>query len=128
MRKTDVPGMLTAMRLLCVIVDDNLPFLRISRSMLERQGLTVVGIASTGAEALALAGALHPDIALVDISLGDESGFDVARQLGGLVGTVIMISSHAEDDYAELIASSPAVGFLSKTSLSADAIRELVVS
>jgi DNA-binding NarL/FixJ family response regulator len=120
--------MLCAMRLLCVIVDDNLPFLRISRSLLERQGLTVVGIASTGAEALTLASSLHPDIALVDISLGDESGFDVARQLGSLVGKVIMISSHAEDDYAELIASSPAVGFLSKTALSADAIRELMIS
>jgi len=120
--------MLRPMRLLCVIVDDNLPFLRVSRSMLERQGLTVIGVASNGAEALAVVGELRPDIALVDISLGNESGFDVARRLDSLVGNVIMISSHTEEDYADLIADSPAVGFLSKTALSAAAIRELVVS
>lgn len=120
--------MLKNMSLLCVIVDDNLPFLSVSRSMLERQGLTIVGVASTGADALALALELHPDIALVDISLGTESGFDVAQELDGLADKVILISSHAQEDYADLIAASPAVGFLSKTALSAAAIRELVVS
>jgi hypothetical protein len=39
---------------------------------------------------------------------------------------VILISTHAEQDYAELIAASPAIGFLPKTALSADAIRHLL--
>jgi hypothetical protein len=39
---------------------------------------------------------------------------------------VILISTHAEQDYVELIAFSPAVGFLPKTALSAGAIRELL--
>jgi hypothetical protein len=39
---------------------------------------------------------------------------------------VILISTHAEQDYAELIAASPAVGFLRKTALSAAAIRDLL--
>jgi hypothetical protein len=39
---------------------------------------------------------------------------------------VILISTHAEQDYAELIAASPAIGFLAKTALSADAIRGLL--
>jgi hypothetical protein len=39
---------------------------------------------------------------------------------------VILISTHAEQDYAELIAASPAIGFLPKTALSADAIRVLL--
>jgi DNA-binding NarL/FixJ family response regulator len=120
--------MLCAMRLLCVIIDDNLPFLRVARSMLERQGIDVIGVASTGPEAVLLARQLHPDVALIDISLGTESGFDVAQQFDGLVDNVIMISSHSQDDYADLIAAGPAVGFLSKTALSADAIRQLVVS
>jgi hypothetical protein len=42
------------------------------------------------------------------------------------VAAVILISTHAEDDFADLIAASPAVGFLSKAELSADAIRDLV--
>jgi len=39
---------------------------------------------------------------------------------------VILISTHAEQDYAELIAGSPAIGFLPKSVLSADAIRDLL--
>jgi hypothetical protein len=39
---------------------------------------------------------------------------------------VILVSTHTEEDYADLIAASPAVGFLAKTDLSARAIRDLV--
>ena len=114
------------MLLQCVIVDDNEPFLKVARRMLERQGMAVVGVAANGAEALRQARELRPDVALVDIALGAESGFDVGRQITPLVGSVILISSQDEDDYAELIADSPAVGFLSKAELSADAIQRLL--
>jgi DNA-binding NarL/FixJ family response regulator len=114
------------MLLRCVIVDDNEPFLRVARRLLERQGLAVVGVAANGTEALAQARALRPDVALVDISLGAESGFDVGRQITPHVRSMILISSQDGDDYAELIAESPAVGFLSKSELSADAIRQLL--
>jgi DNA-binding NarL/FixJ family response regulator len=114
------------MLLQCVIVDDNEPFLMVARRMLEQQGMTVVGVAANGAEALRQARELRPDVALVDISLGAESGFDVGRQVIPHVRSVILISSQDEDDYAELIADSPAVGFLSKADLSADAIRRLL--
>ena len=117
------------MPLQCIIVDDYQPFLKVARANLERQGMAVVGVATNGTEALARARELSPDVALVDISLGTESGFDVAREISPHVGTVILISSddhYADDDYAELIAGSPAVGFLSKATLSADAISELV--
>ena len=117
------------MPLQCLIVDDYQPFLKVARAKLERQGMAVAGVATSGAEALRQARELSPDVALVDISLGAESGFDVARQIGPYVGTVILISSddhYQDEDYAELIAGSPAVGFLSKATLSADAISRLV--
>jgi two-component system, NarL family, nitrate/nitrite response regulator NarL len=118
------------MPLQCIIVDDYQPFLNIARAKLERQGMTVIGIASNGAEALQRARELSPDVALVDISLGTESGFDVARAISPYVGSVILISTdhYEDDDYAELFAGSPAVGFLSKATLSADAISQLVPS
>ena len=94
--------------------------------MLEQQGMAVVGVATNGGEALRQVRELRPDVALVDISLGAESGFDVGRQIAPLVRSVILISSQDEDDYAELIADSPAVGFLSKAKLSADAIQRLL--
>jgi DNA-binding NarL/FixJ family response regulator len=113
-----------------LIVDDNRSFLEAARVLLERQGLSVVGVAPTSAEALSQAGQLQPDLILVDIMLGEESGFDLARDLieedrGG--GTsVILISTHAEADFADLIAESPARGFLPKSELSADAIVQIL--
>jgi two-component system, NarL family, nitrate/nitrite response regulator NarL len=59
---------------------------------------------------------------LVDIRLGDESGFDLARRLSG---RVILISTHAQSEYAEEIAASPAAGFIHKAQLSASAVLRL---
>jgi two-component system, NarL family, nitrate/nitrite response regulator NarL len=42
--------------------------------------------------------------------------------------TVILISTHTEDDYADLIAETPAAGFVPKSELSALAIRKLAES
>ena len=120
-----------AMALQCIIIDDYRPFLTVARAKLEEQGIVVVGVAANGTEALRQARELSPDVALVDISLGAESGFDLAREITPFVGSVILISSHdhdKDDDYAELIESSPAVGFLSKAALSADAIGQLIRS
>jgi DNA-binding NarL/FixJ family response regulator len=114
----------------CLIVDDSPRLLDAARGLLERQGITVVGVASTSAEALQRAGELGPDVTLVDIDLGGESGLELARRLhaqaGQAAAPVILISTHAEQDYAELIAASPAIGFLPKTALSAAAIRDLL--
>ena len=108
----------------CLIVDDSAAFRAAARSMLERGGFEVVGTAGDAEEAMRLTAHLHPDIALVDVDLGDDSGFDVARRLSG-VG-VILTSTHDEQDFADLIAASPALGFLPKLTLSCDGIRELL--
>ena len=118
------------MPLRCLLVDDSDAFLEAASVLLEREGMTVVGVASSTAEALRQAHALRPDVILVDIGLGDESGFDVARLLArdgqGGSAEVIMISARAETDYAELIAESPAAGFLAKSELSARGIGRIL--
>ena len=81
--------------------------------------------ASSSQEALLCAEELRPDVALVDVYLGDESGFEVARRLveaNGARGPVILISTYPESEFADLLADSPAVGFLSKSQLSRRAI------
>jgi DNA-binding NarL/FixJ family response regulator len=111
-----------------VIVDDNQAFLDSARFLFEREGLIVAGVASTIAEALGQAEAVHPDVVLVDISLGDESGFDIARRLAGnamRAPVVVLISTSAEADYADLIAASPAAGFIPKARLSRAAIHRV---
>lgn len=114
-----------------LIVDDNPAFLEAASALLEREGLRVVGVASNVAEALGRAEELQPDVVLVDIMLGTESGFDLARQLvetdrNGV--KVILISTHTEADFADLIEDAPAAGFVAKAQLSAGAIARLVGS
>lgn len=118
------------MTLRCLIVDDSPRFLQAARGLLEREGIVVVGVATNGADAVRRAAELRPDVTLVDIDLGGQSGFDVVRRLHHEVdlapSVVILISTHAEQDYADLIAASPAAGFLPKARLSAGAIRDLL--
>jgi CheY-like chemotaxis protein len=108
------------MPLRCLLVDDSDAFLETASLLLEREGLKVAGVASSIAEALQQARTLRPDVILVDIGLGNESGFTLARLLArddhGAI--VILISAETEADYAELIAESPAAGFLAKSELS----------
>ena len=114
-----------------VIVDDNASFLDASRRMLEREGIAVTGVARTITEALQRVAELEPDLILIDIDLGDESGFELIRRLTEATGTsvkVILISTHREDDFADLVAESAAMGFLSKSELSAQAIEALLRS
>jgi DNA-binding NarL/FixJ family response regulator len=114
----------------CLIVDDSLHFLDAARDLLEGAGIAVVGVATTSAEAVRQVADLRPDVTLVDIDLGGESGFELIRRLDREAGTtplqMILISTHAEQDYADLITASPAVGFLSKSALSAEAIQDLL--
>jgi DNA-binding NarL/FixJ family response regulator len=118
-----------AVPLTCLIVDDNAGFLQSARLLLEREGIAVVAVASTGDDALRKAETLGPDIVLVDIDLGGESGFDVVGRLHRRLGTspsdVILISTHAEDDFLDLIATTPVAGFISKSHLSAGSIQRL---
>ena len=118
------------MTLRCVIVDDSPDVLRSASELLECQGIVVVGVAATGVEAVGLIEELEPDVVLVDIDLGPESGFDLARRLVEIpdrAGTrSIMISTHDGADFANLIAGSPAIGFLPKSDLSATAIHGLL--
>jgi len=114
----------------CLIIDDSADFRDAASAMLGRAGIDVVGVASNSAEALRCYEDLHPDVALVDVDLGGEDGFELAEQLHRASTpnslAVILISTYAEADLAEMIASSPAVGFLQKFTLSPDAIRDLV--
>jgi CheY-like chemotaxis protein len=118
------------MSLQLLIVDDNAHFLEAARDLLEQEGMAVVALASTSAEAVERVAEFRPDVALVDIDLGEESGFDLATQLTqpliGPAPRVVLISAYAEQDLHDLIEDSPAVGFLSKADLSAQAILQLL--
>ena len=119
-----------SMALRCLIVDDSPRFGDEARGLLEHEGVSVVGVATSGDDAVRLAETLAPDLALVDISLGRESGFDVARRLvdhsNGPTPAVIFVSTYDEREFSGRIAASAALGFIPKTRLSAARIRELL--
>jgi DNA-binding NarL/FixJ family response regulator len=123
-------AMLKRVALRCLIVDDNSDFLQAVRALLERDGLEVVGVAHTLAEAVSSAAALEPDVALVDMYLGEENGLDLARKLtrsdAAASTTVIVVSTYTEGDVLELLADIPAIQFLWKGDLSSQAIMSAV--
>ncbi|WP_457144831.1 response regulator [Mycobacterium sp. URHB0021] len=110
----------------CLIVDDNSSFRNAACNVLERAGVTIIGAVSNSAQALINYTKLNPDITLIDIGLGAECGFELAKQLH-LVGLptpspLILMSAYDEEDIADMIAASPAVGFIPKLDLSVEAI------
>ena len=120
------------MPLRCFIVDDNSDFRDEIRGLLEEQGIDVVGGAASGAEALEQIADLRPDVALIDIDLCGESGLALARRLHvdarHPAPSLILISTHEESEYADLIDESPALGFLAKSELSAASIRGMLAT
>jgi DNA-binding NarL/FixJ family response regulator len=112
----------------CIVVDDNNTFLASATRLLEIQGAKVVGVASTGSEALRLAANVRPDLALVDVQLGAESGIQVARSLVNLSDPprVVLVSTYTEDELVDVLRGSPADGFLHKSMLSVEALEALL--
>lgn len=113
----------------CVlVVDDHAAFRAAARALLEAEGFAVVGEAATGADAVAEAIRLRPDVVLLDVQLPDSDGFAVAEDLALLapVSTVVLVSSRRARTYGDRVASSAAVGFLAKGELTGPSLRDLL--
>ncbi|MFD1534405.1 response regulator [Pseudonocardia aurantiaca] len=114
----------------CLIVDDNQRFLDVACWCLEREGIEVLATATTIAEAMQKAAEHNPDFVLVDIALGAESGFELTRRLVAMFpelrSRIVLISTRVKEDFDDLVQTSPAAGFLSKSMLSAAGIHELL--
>jgi DNA-binding NarL/FixJ family response regulator len=101
-----------------VLVADDHAIVRTGiRHVLESEpGFAVVGEAATGAEALELATSLRPDVAVLDISMPDDSGLRVAEELRRRVpGThVLILSMHDNTEYVLESLRAGAHGYLLK--------------
>jgi two-component system response regulator EvgA len=102
-----------------LIVDDLPEFREAARLLLERRGYAVVAEAGCGATALDAVERCEPEAVLLDVRLGDDNGFDVCRRLmRARAGLAVLLTSTAEyDPCDDLVASSGARGFISKTRL-----------
>jgi DNA-binding NarL/FixJ family response regulator len=111
-----------------LIVDDHDGFRTQVRTLLGAAGYDVVGEAGDGSSGVAEAARLAPDLVLLDVQLPDMSGFDVARLLHehDQSPAIILISSRDSDDYGARIDRCGADGFISKSELSAGAVRSIL--
>jgi len=84
-----------------LLADDHLSFTQSLRAFLEREGFRVVGEAADGREAVRLARALGPDVAVLDVSMPLLNGVAAAREIQRVCpGTrTILLTMHAEDPY-----------------------------
>jgi DNA-binding NarL/FixJ family response regulator len=107
------------------VVDDHPLMRRGYRSLLESEpDLRVCGEAGTVDEALAEIREQKPDLAIVDISLGDASGLDLIRRLHGRLPDlpILVVSMHDEVLYAERALRAGARGYLTKGETDADLV------
>src|SRR5690606_2291785 len=88
------------------------------RMILEAQdGITVVGEAATGAEAVAAASASHPDVVCMDVQMPDMDGIEATRRIvadPSVDAAVVIVTTFDRDDYLFSALSAGASGFLLK--------------
>ncbi len=116
------------MRPTVLIVDDHPAFRSLARALLESEGFAVVGEAEDGAGAIAAVESLRPAIVLLDVQLPDLDGFEVAESLARRhdAPSVVLVSTRTAAAYGVRLETTPARGFISKTSLSGAALAALV--
>lgn len=89
------------------------------RSLLAQQpDLAVVGEASDGDEAVALARELHPDLVIIDVVMGGRDGIEATRRIRAELPrtAVIALSMHADRRFVSEMLRAGALGYLVKDS------------
>lgn len=110
-----------------VVVDDHRPFLTAACRALQRAGWTVTAV-EEAADVPAIVAELRPGVVLLDVQLGEASGFDIARELatGPHPPAVLLISARAASSYGEAVVTCGARGFLDKLTFTAASLEDLL--
>lgn len=101
-----------------VLLGDDHPFVRQGvRRLLEREEFEIVGEGADGLEVVALAGQLHPDVILLDISMPNLNGIGAVRELARVspLSKVIVLTMHTEEHYILEALRAGVKGCVSKT-------------
>ena len=117
---------MNAIRIL--LADDHTLIRRGLRALLERQnGFTVVAEAADGREAVDVAAAVSPDVAVIDIGMPNLNGIEAARRITEKrpETAVVILSMHADESYVLRALKSGARGYLLKDSPEEDLIHAI---
>lgn len=109
-----------------LLVDDNIAVLETLADLLQ-PAYVVAGTASDGSSVLEQATNLQPDLIILDISLGDITGFEVARRLknAGIPAKLIFLTVHENVDFIRAAFDLGAFGYVYKSRISADLIEAI---
>jgi NarL family two-component system response regulator LiaR len=100
-----------------IIADDHEVVREGTRTLLEREpDMEVVGEANNGEEAIKLIEKLHPDVAILDISMPKLSGIEVTRQVKPRFPSlaILILSAYDDDEYIFALLEAGAAGYLLK--------------
>ena len=109
-----------------VLVDDNPDVLETVGHLLEAD-YEIQGKFASGAAALKEIPRLEPDIAIMDVSLGDMSGFDVVRKLhgAGCRSKFIFMSVHEGEELVRSAFAAGASGYVYKSRIAPDLVEAI---
>jgi DNA-binding NarL/FixJ family response regulator len=113
-----------------VLLADDAPAVRQSvKGLLEHEGFDVVGEAADGQEAVTLAQALDPDVAVLDLSMPKLSGMGAAREIQRLCPRtyLIVLTAHTEEHQVATALRAGIRGYVAKTEASEDLVRAIEV-
>lgn len=113
-----------------LIADDHRIVRECLKSTLQAAGLTVVGVAANGHEAIALAKNLRPNLVLMDLAMPELNGVDATRRIiKEMPGIAVLALSTKTDRWSVLsMFAAGAVGYLSKSSTSLTELLEAITA
>ena len=119
-----MPGHTETVGPTALIVDDHPTFRRMAHRLLGAAGYDVVAEAADAAGALVAVRRLQPEFVLLDVLLPDGDGIDVADQIGGPDGPMVLLtSSRSAVEFGPSLAGRC---FVTKSELTVDRLRGLI--
>jgi DNA-binding NarL/FixJ family response regulator len=111
-----------------LLAEDHVMFRQGLRVLLEQAGMAVIGEASDGPEALRLAHAHQPDVAVLDIAMPHLNGLETARRLREALPQtkIVLLTMHTEDPYVLEAMRAGAVGYVLKTQAAVDIVQAIL--
>jgi DNA-binding NarL/FixJ family response regulator len=111
-----------------LLADDNPDLLATLVEMLQTK-YRIAAALPNGTSVLDQMGALHPDLVILDISLGDLTGFEVARRLkdSGFTAKIIFLTVHEDVDFVSAAFDIGASGYVFKSRVSQDLTKAIDV-
>jgi DNA-binding NarL/FixJ family response regulator len=99
-----------------LVVDDHLTFAELLAGALEASGMTTLGIASSAAQAIAMARELQPDVVVVDIEMPQQDGLAATRRIREVAPdtVVAVVTAHRDPDWVVRAAQAGASAFVPK--------------